>query len=196
MQQSFDKIKDVEDPAKRPCCLSYTTSLSCLLNYYHTGQFAIDRAAANRFIKRAIAQAKDITPTLTSDSGPTTTRILSKSDGTADTEPVPASVKMSVKMLEREQYQRALCEEEHEEESGDLKVINGEEVADRNELSEGDSPGQVLTVPLSAKGKSRVLPSETSIGKRRQPPIDPFAGFHTFTQSHYPSCCNLFCTSP
>ena len=198
VRQYFDKIKDAEDPAKRPCCLSYTTSSSCLLIHYHTGQFAIDRAAANRFIKHAIAQAKDIPPTPASDSGPATTRIPSKADGTADTlpAPVPAPVKVTAKMLERERYQRALREEEcEEEESGDLKVIDGEEVADGDESSEDDSPGQVPAVSLSAKGKSRVSPSETSIGKRRRPPIDPFAGLRTFTQSYYPYFCNLFCTS-
>jgi exosome complex protein LRP1 len=169
----------------------------CLLNHHHTGQFAIDRAAANRFIKHAIAHAKDIPPASTSDSGPTTTRVPFNADGTADTVPVPVPVKVTAKMLERERYQRTLREEESEEESGDLKVIDGEEAADDDDKpSEDDSPGQASGVPLAAKGKSRTPPSETGIGKRRRPPIDPFAGLRTFTQSHYPSCFNFFCTSP
>ena len=154
----------------------------CLLNYYHTGQFAIDRAAANRFIKHAIAQAKDIPPTPTSDSGPTPTHAPLNTDGTEDTVPVP--VKVTAKMLERERYQQTLREEECEEEGGDLKVIDGEE-------SDDDSPGHASGMPLAAKGKSRVVPSETSIGKRRRPPIDPFAGLRTFTRPRYPSCCSF-----
>lgn len=151
VRQYFDKIKDSEDPAKR--------------------QFAIDRAAANRFIKHAIAQAKNTPPTPTSDSGPTTgSRVPFSADGPADTVPVP--VKVTEKMLEREQYQQALREEEEcEEESGDLEMIDGEEVADKD-----DSPGRASGVPLAAKGKSRVPPSETNIGMRGRPPIDPFAG--------------------
>ncbi|KAI9460473.1 hypothetical protein BJY52DRAFT_256338 [Lactarius psammicola] len=159
VRQYFDKIQDSEDPAKR--------------------QFAIDRAAATRFIKHAIAQAKDEPPTPTLDTG-LTTRVPFNADGTADMAPVP--VKVTEKMLERERYQQALREEECEEESGgDLEVIDDEEeVSDDDEddkPSEDNSPGQASSgVPPAAKGKSRV-PSETSIRKRRRPPIDPFAGY-------------------
>ncbi len=174
---------------------TFLISSSCLLNHHHTGQFAIDRAAATRFIKHAIAQAKDIPPTPTPDSGPTT-RVPFNADSTADTVPVPVPVKVTEKMLEREQYQRALREEECEEESGgDLEVIDGEEAGDDDEPSEDDSPGQASGMPLAAKGKSRV-PSETSIGKRRRPPIDPFAGLRIFTRSHYPSCRNFSARLP
>jgi len=97
-------------------------------------------------------------------------------------------------MLERERYQRALCEEECEEKSRDLKVIDGEEPADGDEPPEDDSPGRASGVPLAAKGKSRALPSETGIGKS-----DPFAGLHTliagtfFSRLHRLS--SPFCTS-
>ncbi|KAH9050545.1 hypothetical protein EDB84DRAFT_1613115 [Lactarius hengduanensis] len=160
VRQYFDKIKDSEDPAKR--------------------QFAIDRAAATRFIKHAIAQAKDAPPTPTPESGPSTS-VPFDAEGTADTVPVPVPVKVTEKMLERERYQRALREKEREEDSGgDLKVIDGEEAAgeDDEQRSEDDSPGQAA--PSAAKGKSRASP-ETGIGKRRRPPIDPFAGLRTFT---------------
>ncbi|KAH9178832.1 hypothetical protein EDB89DRAFT_1843231 [Lactarius sanguifluus] len=156
VRQYFDKIKDSEDPAKR--------------------QFAVDRAAATRFIKHAIAQAKDAPPTPTPESGPSTRVPLDDAEGTADTVPVP--VKVTEKMLEREQYQRALREEEREEDSGgELKVIGGE---DDEQQSEDDSPGQAA--PLAAvKGKSRASPETDIGGKRRRPPIDPFAGLRTFT---------------
>lgn len=162
-----------------------------MLNQLHTGQFAIDRAAATRFIKHAIAQAKDIPPASTSDSGPTTAHVTLNADRTADT--VPAPVKVTEKMLEREQYQRALREEEHmEEECEDLKVIDGEE-DDDGERSSDNYPRQLEAsgVPLATKGKSRV-PSETSSGKRRRQHIDPFAGLRTFAQSHCSSCCTFY----
>ncbi|KAH9004140.1 hypothetical protein EDB86DRAFT_3062472 [Lactarius hatsudake] len=142
VRQYFDKIKDSEDPAKR--------------------QFAIDRAAATRFIKHAIAQAKDAPPTPTPESGPST-RVPLDTEGTADT--VPA--KVTEKMLERERYQRALREEEREE--GQWWWGLGTEEDDEQQ-SEDEA------VPPAAKGKSRASP-ETSTGKRRRPPIDPFAGY-------------------
>jgi hypothetical protein len=86
-------------------------------------------------------------------------------------------------MLEREEYQRALREEEHEEESGDLKVIDGEEDDNEDERSSDNSPSQASGV--TAKGKSKV-PSETNVGKRRRRAIDPFAGLYTLVQSHCP----------
>ncbi|KAH9081772.1 hypothetical protein EDB83DRAFT_2589837 [Lactarius deliciosus] len=155
VRQYFDKIKDSEDPAKR--------------------QFAVDRAAATRFIKHAIAQAKDAPPIPTPESGPST-RVPLDAEGSVDTVPVPG--KVTEKMLERERYQRALREEEREEDSGggDLEVIDGEEAAkeDDEQQSEDDSPGQAASA--ASKGKSRASP-ETSIGKRGRPPIDPFAGY-------------------
>ena len=159
----------------------------CPLNHHHTGQFAVDRAAATRFIKHAIAQAKDMPSAPTSDSGPTTTREPSNTNG-LDIAPVLVPVKVTEKMLEREQYQRELREEEREEEdSGDLKVIDGEE-DDDGERSSDNSPSQASG---ATKGKSKV-PSEKSIGKRRRRPIDPFAGLCTFIQSLY----NLTVTFP
>lgn len=120
-------------------------------------------------------------PAPTSDSGPTTARVPSNIDGPADTAPVLVPVKVTEKMLEREQYQRELREEEHEEEDGgDLMVIDGEEgEEEEDERSPDNSPSQASA---ATKGKSKA-PSEKSIGKRRWQPIDPFAGLCTFIQS-------------
>ncbi|KAF8273035.1 hypothetical protein EI94DRAFT_1564974, partial [Lactarius quietus] len=146
VRQYFDKIKDAEDPAKR--------------------QFAIDRAAATRFIKHAIAQVKDAPLAPTSDSGPTTARVSSNADDPAATAPVLVPVKVTEKMLEREQYQQTLREEDREEETEDLKVIDGGE--DDGERPSDNPPGQASGVlPLAAKGESKA-PSETSVGKRRR----------------------------
>lgn len=157
-----------------------TRSQSHRICHHHTGQFAVDRAAATRFIKHAIAQAKDAPPAPTSDSSPTTARVPSNTDGPADPAPALVPVKVTEKMLEREQYQRTLHEEEREEESGDLKVIDGEEDDDDEERTSDNSPTQAPGV--AAKGKSKV-PSEMNVAKRRRRPIDPFAGLCTFVQS-------------
>ncbi len=85
-------------------------------------------------------------------------------------------------MLERELYQKAL-REEGSEESGDLEVIDDEEVAD-----DADGPPEDDSLPGQASGDSRVPlstgPSDTIPGKRRRPQIDPFAGLCTFAPSH------------
>jgi hypothetical protein len=160
--------------------VSHTHSQSHRICRHHTGQFAVDRAAATRFIKHAIAQAKDIPPASASDSGPTD-RVPPNTDGPANTAPVLAPVKVTEKMLEREEYQRALREEGSEEESGDLKVIDGGEGDNDDEQSSDNSPSQAS----ATKGKSKA-PSEKSMGKRRRRAIDPFAGLCTLVQSHYP----------
>jgi exosome complex protein LRP1 len=171
----------------------------------YVGQVAIDRAAATRFIKHAIAQAKD-TPS-TNDSvpvpGPSTHTRIGDNDeaGTASAIRVPVTV--TEKMLEREQYHAALQREDalvDEEESGDLEVIDGEEPD--GPLSDDTSPHQtsrgsgleannnkteskgkgkakaVEPIPTFSTAQKNVLPSsETTItGKRRRPAIDPFAG--------------------
>lgn len=104
-------------------------------------------------------------------------------------------------MLEREKYQEALREEAHaSDDGGDLEVFDGEdEPSDEagrtppEEDASSYSPLQASSSELGAAGKQKgkgkakavaggtpihdVLPSsETTAGKRRRPPVDPFAG--------------------
>ena len=186
----------------RVCACARARSLSYLiispLNRYYTGQVAIDRAAATRFIKHAIAQAKDAPPNNSSGPSPgPSTHVRPSNDG--DTvSAVRAPIKMTEKMLEREQYHEALADEE-ELEGGGLEVIDGEEPDDGPSESDDVSPhpNQATESELEAtagkgkgKGKAKAVdapiiisapddapPSDIKIpGKRRRPAIDPFAG--------------------
>jgi len=191
VRQYFDKIKDAEDPAKR--------------------QLAIDKVAASRFIKHAIAQAKDTRPIAVSSSP--TTHVPSNDNGndngasgsaaaTAHDVRVPV-IKVTEKMLERAKYHEALREEaQASDDGGDLEVFDGEdEPSDEagrtppEEDASSHSPLQATSSELGAAGKQKgkgkakavaggtpihddVPPrSETAAGKRRRPPVDPFAGY-------------------
>jgi exosome complex protein LRP1 len=195
----------------RVCARARARSLSYLiispLNRYHTGQVAIDRAAATRFIKHAIAQAKDAPPNNSSGPGPgpgPSTHVRPIIDGDTASA-VRAPIKVTEKMLEREQYHEALREEdaladEEELEGGGLAVIDGEEPDGPSESDDvSPRPNQATESELEAtadrgkdkgKGKAKAMdapittlapddapPSDTKIpGKRRRPAIDPFAG--------------------
>ena len=139
----------------------------------HAGQLAIDKAAATRFIKNAISQIKDTTPTNVSGSAAaaaTTTHThihLSDRDGDSKANDVRAPAKLTEKMLEREKYHEALREEALLSSEED----EGLEIVDNN----GDDEGKANAVgsPISDVPPAS---SSTSAGKRRRPPVDPFAG--------------------
>ena len=216
MRQYFDKIKDAEDPAKRPYLRSLTTHpvshfINILDDDHHTGQLAIDKVAASRFIKHAIAQAKDTRPITVSSP---TTHIPSNdndndngdSGAAATARDVRLPVKMTEKMLEREKYHEALREEaQASDDGGDLEVFDGEDEpsdeAGRTPPPEEDASSHAplqatsseldVTGKQKGKGKAKAVaggtpihdvppPSETAAGKRRRPPVDPFAGLCLF----------------
>lgn len=137
----------------------------------HAGQLAIDKAAATRFIKNAISQIKDTTPTNVSGSAATATTHthihLSDRDGDSKANDVRAPAKLTEKMLEREKYHEALREEALLASEED----EGLEIVDNN----GDDEGKANAVgsPISDVPPAS---SSTSAGKRRRPPVDPFAG--------------------
>ncbi|KAI0001734.1 hypothetical protein BJV77DRAFT_1063138 [Russula vinacea] len=150
VRQYFDKIKDAE----------------ILLN------LAIDKAAATRFIKNAIAQAKDTIPTKTV-SGPAAAHIRSSDeDGKAPPHVVRVPMKQTEKMLEREKYHEALREEALQASEGDgdehLEVIDND---DDDEENEGKANAVGSPIP------DVLPPSPIAAGKRRRAPIDPFAGY-------------------
>jgi len=146
VRQYFDKIKNAEDPEKR--------------------QFTVDKSAANRFIKNAIAQVKYSRPP-GQDEGASS----SKEGNTS----VP--VKMTSKMIARAQYEKELKEQESEEEE-DLEVFEDNDV---NEAMDEDTPPP--TAINKGKGKAKAEDIETptrdsEVGrKRRRDVIDPFDGY-------------------
>ena len=132
-----------------------------------TGQLAIDKAVATRFIKHAIAQAKDTTSS--NVPGPAAHIRLNDNnndtgggDGTASRDAcVP--IKVTEKMLEREKYHEALREEDlasDDDDDGALEVIDDEEDGpSSNEPETGRTPSPPLRElefdPASSKEKGK-----------------------------------------
>ncbi|KAI0828907.1 hypothetical protein BC628DRAFT_1178282 [Trametes gibbosa] len=150
VKQYFDKIKNAEDPEKR--------------------NTALDKAAANRFIKHAIAQvrAQD-----NARSGPSHIRFDAPSSGAGAASPAAAAipVKITSKMRARAEYERALAaqgSDEDEEEDG-LEVFGDDDDGPETKSSKG-------------KGKERATddagtPDAPGAKKRRRPAVDPFASY-------------------
>ena len=159
------------------------------------GKTAVDRAAANRFIKHAIAQAKGQPQPRTPGEAPAQsdgarpsahTHIRFDENGNAPSGPsssasssTPATqipVKVTSKMLARAEYQKKLAEEDassNDDDDGDgLDVIDGE--------SEDDPEPEPVISKARGKGKAKATSEEAATPsdskKRRRPVPDPFAG--------------------
>lgn len=125
----------------------------------------MDKAAANRFIKYAIAQVKAQRPP-GDDEGAGSSHVRFGENGEATKVPV----KVTSKMVARAQYQKELAEAVSEEEEA-LEVIDDEE------------PSGAMVVNASkdkGKGKAVEVATEASLPgrKRRRPVMDPFAGMY------------------
>ncbi|OJA20663.1 DNA-binding protein C1D [Rhizopogon vesiculosus] len=156
VRQYFDKIKSAEDSEERK-------------------RHVIDKAAAGRFIKHAIAQAKLVKPVEESSNNAT---------------PVPESsnehvpIKITSKMAARAEYERKLKELGSEEED-ELEVFDEAEVSpDEDAMEEDEVP------PPRDKGKSRMVENEGPErgeqldSRRKRPRIDPFAGYDEDNSKH------------
>jgi hypothetical protein len=123
----------------------------------------IDKEAAGRFIKHAIAQAskqptRDEPTPLTSSSG---------------SAPVPVPVKVTSKMEARAEYERQLKEQDAQSsEEEELEVIDGAD--NDNGMDIDKSSPKVTSGALTDKIDDE---DQTQVGnKRRRRPVDPFAG--------------------
>ncbi|KAF9024097.1 hypothetical protein BDZ89DRAFT_1136249 [Hymenopellis radicata] len=141
-------------------------------------QDRVDKAAAGRFIKHAITQAKLGRPPGESvaedaaDPSPSSTRV---------------PIKVTSKMLEREQYQKEMREQSEEESEGeDLKIIGDEPTSAADVKGKGKAKGDVQT-PVAGT-------------KRRRVPMDPFAasgvGEETATPSNEASTAEASTPAP
>lgn len=145
VRQYFDKIKSAEDSEEKK-------------------RLGIDKAAAGRFIKHAIAQAK-----LVKVEGSNNT-----AHGATSTSSEHVPVKITSKMAERAEYEKNL-EELGSEEEEDLEVFDQPEVSGDEDAMEED------VLPPQDKGKSRMVEREVPEteqqvgGKRKRQRIDPFA---------------------
>ncbi|TFK41892.1 Sas10/Utp3/C1D family-domain-containing protein [Crucibulum laeve] len=137
VRQYFEKIKSAENPpAKRT---------------------EIDKAAAGRFIKHAITQAKWTKTAAEDEESP---------EPSSSTPRVP--IKVTSKMQERAQYEIEMMEKDAEgSKEEELEVFEGEDEAVEDEEEQ----------PASKKGKNKAEPPSNDSGKRRRPAVDPFAGY-------------------
>jgi len=161
VRQYFSKITSAEDPAKK--------------------RTAVDRAAADRFIKHAITQAKNVKP----PTGP----LIPPSVPNPITNAVP--IKVTSKMRERAQYEKDMKDADKAgEEEAALEVWDD---GPPDENMDADGVGEVKKTKKAkktpkGKGKAKakqiaeqppvVEEKNPRIGtKRRRPSIDPFAGY-------------------
>lgn len=146
VRQYFDKIKSAEDSEEKK-------------------RLGIDKAAAGRFIKHAIAQAKLVQVQEPSNVA----------HGPASTSSERVPVKITSKMAERAEYKKNL-EELGSEEEEDLEVFDEAELSGDEDAMEEDA-----LPPPQDKGKSQMVESEVPEreeqvgGRRKRQRIDPFA---------------------
>ncbi|KIJ66399.1 hypothetical protein HYDPIDRAFT_26750 [Hydnomerulius pinastri MD-312] len=153
IREYFDKIKNAEESDQKR-------------------KLGIDKAAAGRFIKHAIAQAKNIQ--LVDELSDSAAPVASSSS-----ERVP--VKVTSKMIERAEYEKNLKDLRSEEEE-DLEVFDEDAAADEEDASVTEEPA-ARPPPLN-KGKGRASDEEessreyqTATSRRKRPRVDPFAGY-------------------
>lgn len=170
------------------------------------GKTAVDKAAANRFIKHAIAQVREQATTSTTTSSANTntnTHIRFDAHGNA-TMPTPSSfsastsasasasasassssaaaipAKVTSKMRARAEWQKKIAEEDHDEDEEDadaLQVFDEDNEGDEGEGSSGPEQASFKGKD-KGKGKTKAAEEDTAVGgkKRRRPAVDPFAG--------------------
>ncbi|KAJ3750903.1 Sas10/Utp3/C1D family-domain-containing protein [Lentinula detonsa] len=164
VRQYFEKIKNAENPAVRGT--------------------QVDKAAANRFIKHAISQAQidaDASGvTYPSKVSSSTTVAVSNSAVTHSTDSSSAHVPIRVtsKMLERQNWQKRVDEAGSEEEN--LEGWEDGDDDDDQAIVEGTKP--------DLKGKGKAVEQHDNVkrlgSKRLRPAIDPFAaGGHNDSDS-------------
>ncbi len=178
-----------------------------------TGQLAIDKVAASRFIKHAIAQAKDTRPITVSSPTPHIRVNDNDNDGggsgsgAATAHDVRVPIKMTEKMLEREKYHEALREEaQASDDGGDLEVFDGEDEpsdeAGRTPPEEDASSYSPLQAPSSeldaagkqkGKGKAKAVVGGTPI--HDIPPASETAGGkrRRLPVDPFAGLCRFFC---
>ncbi|PPQ77038.1 hypothetical protein CVT25_014855 [Psilocybe cyanescens] len=182
IREYFEKINNAENP---PASMSLeifknrsSQSIS-LTTPPSSERTEIDKAAANRFIKHAIAQAQwKKTPAETAqdaDNAPISDSAASASASQR------VAVKMTSKMLERAAYEKELKSRDAEaDEEEDLEVFDDNE---NNDDISMDVDAQPTQSSAKGKGKEKDVPpssagsASNNTNKRRRPAIDHFAGY-------------------
>jgi len=163
VRKYFDKIKHAEEESDQK------------------RKLGIDKAAAGRFIKHAIAQAKNAK--LVDEPSDAATAASSGSNH----ERVP--VKITSKMVARAEYEEELKELGSEEEE-DLEVFDEDMAAeDKEAMDTADGPPEETRFVGLDKGKGRASEEEqseeeeVSSSRRKRPRVDPFSGYKNLSVS-------------
>ncbi|KAL7285517.1 hypothetical protein ACG7TL_000619 [Trametes sanguinea] len=153
----FDKIKNAEDPEKR--------------------KNTVDKAAANRFIKHAIAQVRAQRPP--GEGEGSSSHIHFDAEGNAPSPTAAAAtssipVNVTSKMRARAEYEKELAAQGSDEEEEELEVYGEDAAAGDDEAPEAKSSKD--------KGKGRATEEtkeadSSGAKKRRRAAVDPFAGY-------------------
>ncbi|EJD03743.1 C1D-domain-containing protein [Fomitiporia mediterranea MF3/22] len=158
VRQYFGKIKDAEESNKKR-----TTE--------------VDKAAAGRFIKHAISEARQSATAAAqpkaSEAGPSNAPSQQSPPSTS----AHAPIRVTDKMREREEYQRRLAEESDSEEPN-LEVIDDVTEEKISEVTVKKGKGKEVVnleaeVTQTAQELSEVQP-ESHKRKKRKRPMDPF----------------------
>lgn len=167
----FRKDKSCRESTNQYAQNKFHPSIQSIHNLVSSERTEIDKAAATRFIKHAIAQAQWKETAAEEDDednndNDNTQQIISSSSYTP--------VKITSKMIQRAAYEKEIKEQD----------TMGTDEDEELEIFEGDAE---LPTPMEGgetrKGKGKETPPATANGgtrfsrnKRRKPVVDPFAG--------------------
>lgn len=169
----------------------YASAFKFLTLLYSTGATQVDKAAANRFIKHAISQAQidadaagvSYPPKVSTISSTISVATSSSTAGPSNSATVHVPMKVTSKMLEREEWQKRVDEAGSEE---------------QEELEGWEGANEEKAKPdIKGKGKLVATPSieevENPGNKRRRPAIDPFAASGAFSSLRLLSIISDIC---
>ncbi|KAG6911331.1 hypothetical protein DXG01_001002 [Tephrocybe rancida] len=158
VKQYFNKISAAENPPLS-MCPKHSRSKTDTYVPRVPERTEIDKGAAHRFIKHAIAQA--------------TYNKIPTEDAPGPSSTAQVQAKITSKMIERQLYEKKLKEQDARDGEEELEVFDDDMDVD---------PSATLEHMKNPKGKAKETPppqnEATSRGnKRRRPALDPFAGY-------------------
>ncbi|KAG6854157.1 hypothetical protein C0991_010068 [Blastosporella zonata] len=160
VKQYFNKISTAENPPPSMCRNVRPGQKLIHIPRVVVERTGIDKGAAQRFIKHAIAQAT-YTKAPTEDApGPSTT--------------AQVQARITSKMIERQLYEKRLKEQDaRDSDEDELEVFDDNEMDVDPAVSESANNGKGKAEEVSSTKDESTLRSN----KRRRPAVDPFAGY-------------------
>ena len=188
IRQYFEKINAAENPpasTHKATLSTYPFKICTFIFIFYSERTEIDKAAATRFIKHAIAQAQWKKTAAEADDDEDDNNVTS--DNTPQAVPSSSShipVKMTNKMHQRAAYEKEIKEQDAmDSDEDELEVFEGDELLPTRTESKQDVKGKRKETTPPA-----IIDEDThiSLNKRRRPVVDPFAG--TFNSLFIWSC--------